>query len=61
VLLRDQEAAAHIGKSPSWLQHSRTTGDGPPYLKIGHSVRYRSEDLDEWLARQIRTRVWDFE
>jgi predicted DNA-binding transcriptional regulator AlpA len=61
MLLRDPEAAAYVGKSPSWLQHSRQTGDGPPYLKIGTSVRYRSEDLDAWLQSQVRRKVWQFD
>jgi predicted DNA-binding transcriptional regulator AlpA len=60
-LKRDPEAAAYIDMSPSWLQHSRVTGTGPKYLKIGNAVRYRTEDLDEWLAQQARTRVWEFD
>lgn len=54
------EAAAHIGKSPSWLHKSRMTGVGPVYMKIGGGVRYRDEDLDIWLAGKRRTSVYDF-
>ncbi|TGQ15916.1 AlpA family transcriptional regulator [Mesorhizobium sp. M00.F.Ca.ET.217.01.1.1] len=61
TLLTSEQTACRISKSISWLNHSRQTGDGPPYLKIGHQVRYRVEDVDNWLASKTRTRVWQFE
>ena len=61
VLLISKEVAARIRKSVSWLNHARQMGTGPRYLKIGHQVRYRPEDVDAWLEEQARTRVWDFE
>ena len=33
----------------------RVKGTGPSYVKIGHLVRYRVEDLDKWLASQVRS------
>ena len=39
----------------------RQTGEGPPYLKIGHAVRYRDEDVDAWLEQQLRQKVWEFD
>ena len=61
MLLTSPEVAARICKSVSWLNHARQTGVGPRYLKVGHQVRYRPEDVDSWLEAQARTRVWDFE
>jgi predicted DNA-binding transcriptional regulator AlpA len=61
MLLTEQEVAKKIRKSVSWLQHMRQTGGGPPYLKIGSSVRYPDDGLDEWLRAQLRTRVWEFD
>jgi predicted DNA-binding transcriptional regulator AlpA len=55
MLRTEQEVAEKIRKSLSWLQHMRQTGGGPPYLKIGHAVRYRDEDVDAWLEAQVRT------
>jgi predicted DNA-binding transcriptional regulator AlpA len=61
MLLDTAETAGRTGKSESWLNHARQTGEGPPYLKIGHAVRYRVEDVDRWLASKARTRIWDFD
>jgi hypothetical protein len=60
VLFSTKEAAAHIGKSESWLNKSRMSGCGPVYMKNGGTVRYSSKDLDEWLAGNRRTAVYDF-
>lgn len=61
MLLNTAETAARTGKSLSWLNHARQTGEGPEYLKIGAAVRYRVEDVDRWLASKSRTRVWTFD
>jgi predicted DNA-binding transcriptional regulator AlpA len=57
-MLKTEEAAKIIGKSPSWLNKTRMTGVGPVYLRIGGSVRYRQEDLESWLAGCRRTAVY---
>lgn len=53
---KDEEAAAeHIGMSVSYLRMDRQRGTvgnrtpGPPYYKIGRSIRYDVRDLDAWL------------
>jgi predicted DNA-binding transcriptional regulator AlpA len=61
MLRTEQEVAERIRKSLSWLQHVRQTGEGPPYLKIGHAVRYRDDDVDAWLGQQLRRKVWEFD
>jgi predicted DNA-binding transcriptional regulator AlpA len=55
-VLTDKEAAQYIGMSESWLRISRMKGslDTPPFLKIGRSVRYLKQDLDNWLLKQRR-------
>ncbi|AZV23769.1 DNA-binding protein [Mesorhizobium sp. M7A.F.Ce.TU.012.03.2.1] len=59
VLFSTKEAAAHIAKSPSWLNKSRMAGCGPVYLKLGGGVRYALPDLEAWLAASRRTAVYD--
>ncbi|MBM3223125.1 MAG: helix-turn-helix domain-containing protein [Candidatus Tectomicrobia bacterium] len=55
--LRDPEAAEYIGMSESFLRQSRMDGirenrtPGPPFVKIGRSVRYLVEDLEQWLKQ----------
>lgn len=58
-MMKTKDAASYIGKSASWLNKSRMTGDGPVYLKIGGSVRYTLPDLDAWLSGHRRTAVYD--
>jgi len=56
-VLSDRDAAAYIGMSKSWLRHSRINGntDAPPFVKIGRSVRYLRDDLDQWLEGRRQT------
>ena len=61
MLLTERDVADILRKSLSYVQHLRSDGGGPPYLKIGASVRYRREDIDSWLAEMARTRVWEFD
>jgi predicted DNA-binding transcriptional regulator AlpA len=60
-LWNSAKTAGRIDKSVSWLNHARQTGHGPRYLKIGHQVRYRPEDIDAWLEQQARTKIWEFD
>jgi predicted DNA-binding transcriptional regulator AlpA len=53
-LLFPQDAANFLGISLSWLAKSRMTGDGPPYLKIGRSIRYSDAALVQWLKSRTR-------
>jgi hypothetical protein len=57
----EHDVAGYLDKSVSYVQHLRSTGGGPPYLKVGHNVRYRPEDVNVWLSGLARTRVWDFD
>jgi predicted DNA-binding transcriptional regulator AlpA len=55
-LLTEKQAAKYIGMSRSFLRQSRMDGNrnnrtpGPPWIQVGsRSIRYRVEDLDEWI------------
>lgn len=54
-LLEEEAAAPLIGWSVSTLQKKRVAGDGPPYVKLGRSVRYRPEDLEDYVAARVVT------
>jgi len=62
-VLTEKEAATYITMSQSFLRQDRMNGyrdgrtRGPDFIKLGRSIRYRKEDLDNWLAqhRVIRT------
>lgn len=55
--LKEMEAARYIGMSRSFLAQARMDGQrtnrtpAPPFIKIGRSVRYLRQDLDNWLLQ----------
>lgn len=53
-LITDVILGAETHTPTSRWQKARLTGDGPPFLKIGHLVRYRRGDVRAWLASQRR-------
>lgn len=48
-----RDAAAYVRCSMSFLEKLRCFGGGPVYVKLGRSVRYRTADLDNWVASQV--------
>ena len=48
------EAAKFCGTTSRTMQHWRQKGDGPTYIKIGRSVRYRLCDLIAFAEKRIR-------
>jgi predicted DNA-binding transcriptional regulator AlpA len=38
----------------SWLAKARMRGDGPPYVRIGRSVRYSEAALVQWVKSRQR-------
>lgn len=57
--LTTEEAALFVGLSPRTLEKRRGKGGGPKFLKLGHLVRYRVSDLEEWIARSVRISTSD--
>lgn len=49
--LPEKHAAEYIGYSVWFLRECRTgrLGPGPKFIKIGRTIRYLREDLDQWL------------
>jgi predicted DNA-binding transcriptional regulator AlpA len=54
VLLTAKDAAAVLKLSLSWLAKARMRGDGPPYIKIGKSIRYSDAALLQWMQSRQR-------
>jgi predicted DNA-binding transcriptional regulator AlpA len=46
-----KEIAQMYGLNPLTLQQKRCHRTGPHYEKIGRFVRYRIEDVEDWIAR----------
>jgi predicted DNA-binding transcriptional regulator AlpA len=49
-LLNDNEVAEELGISVSTLRKWRYSGQGPRFVKLGASVRYKPEDITRFLA-----------
>jgi len=53
LLVRVPEAAKILDVSKATLDTWRSRGGGPVYVKYGRAVRYRTEDLDKFVAERI--------
>jgi hypothetical protein len=57
ITFTEIEAAEYISMSRGYLRQDRMHGfrknrtPGPNFIKIGRSIRYLKDDLDEWLLR----------
>ncbi len=59
-LLTEGEAATYLRFTRRALQAWRCQGRGPRYVKISaRAVRYRLEDLEQWIAERLRSSTWD--
>ncbi len=50
TLLKEREVAARLHVSVACLRRWRLEGRGPRFVKLSALVRYRPEDLEQWLA-----------
>lgn len=57
--LREREAAIILGLAPNTLAHWRISGAGPPFVKLGRSVRYPRDLLLAWRDKRIRRSTSD--
>jgi predicted DNA-binding transcriptional regulator AlpA len=53
-LLNQKQAARILGLSVRTLERYRITGTGPRYVRLGRLIRYRPNDLKEWIERNLR-------
>jgi len=49
-----QEAGRILKVSISYLAKARMAGDGPPFIKVGRSVRYSETALLQWMKSRQR-------
>lgn len=53
ALMTTKQAAAYLNVKPGTLEQWRWYGNGPPFVKMGRTVRYRLADLNEYIDSQI--------
>ena len=54
-----KEAASYLRLGESTLAKLFVSGDGPPAMKVGRSVRYSIADLNEWMTAKRRKSTSD--
>jgi len=54
ALMTEAQTAEFLQVSIRTLQANRVRGGGPPYVKLGRSVRYRRRDVIAWLDQRLR-------
>jgi hypothetical protein len=53
TLLTQREAASALRLSERTLERWRVQGIGPRYARFPHSIRYRQQDLDAYIASRV--------
>lgn len=48
-LLSRQEVEDQYGISKRFLETAKTTGVGPAHVQVGRLVRYRPDDIEQWI------------
>ncbi|MEW8525573.1 MAG: helix-turn-helix domain-containing protein [Candidatus Thiodiazotropha endolucinida] len=60
TLLTTEEAADYLGVSKAFLERDRWAGARIPFIKVGsRAVRYRLQDLDDYIESRIRISTSD--
>ena len=57
--LTPAETAKILKVSESWLAKARVRGDGPPFIRVGRSIRYTLAALLQWMKSKQRTSTTD--
>lgn len=52
-LLSPQDLSVYLGVPVATLYMWRYHGEGPPGFRVGKHVRYRSIDVEAWIASQV--------
>ena len=58
-LLHEAEAAEILLVKVSTLRRWRWAGQGPRFIKVGFAVRYDTQQLKDYLAKQVRSSTSD--
>ena len=53
LLLTQREAASVLRLSERTLERWRVQGIGPRHVRYPHSIRYRQQDLDAYVAARV--------
>lgn len=54
-MLTTREAAKRLRLQKSTLEAWRCRGGGPVFVRLGRAVRYRNEDLNDFINKNLRS------
>jgi predicted DNA-binding transcriptional regulator AlpA len=60
TLLNTPDAAQFLDLRPGTLEVWRTYGKGPKFVKIGRAVKYRLQDLEDYLDQAVRNSTSEY-
>jgi predicted DNA-binding transcriptional regulator AlpA len=49
-LLSDHDLERITGRARSCWQKDRVNGSGPNYIRVGRLIRYRANEVSDWLS-----------
>jgi hypothetical protein len=52
-LLTERQASARYNLSIPWLRRARSQRSGPPFMRIGRLIRYRPQDVEQYLTTRL--------
>jgi excisionase family DNA binding protein len=52
--LTTEQAASYLQVATVTMETWRARRQGPPFAKVGRTIRYRRADLDSWLEQNRR-------
>lgn len=55
MLLDETQVAEHCRVSLSSVRRWRYRGEGPPYFRLNGLIRYRGEELENWLESKAES------
>lgn len=55
-LVDTKEAADMLGMAPGTLLNQRCRGEGPPFVRMGRTIRYRVAELEEYVTARAAGR-----
>ena len=58
-LLTEREVADRLNLALRTIQGFRVRGGGPRFVRINRTIRYRPEDIDEFIRARIRRNTSD--
>jgi predicted DNA-binding transcriptional regulator AlpA len=53
LYLTESQLAAHLGMARITLAQWRSKGFGPPFMRVGRSIRYRLTDVNKWAEANL--------